>query len=55
MSAWIVHRWQAKSGRIAVGLIAVGAIMNLALLSAVGFGVLYEVGRGVGWAYAHLG
>jgi len=23
-------------------------------VGAVGVGILYEVGRGVGWAYAHL-
>lgn len=55
MLAWVVRQWQAQRERITVGLIAVGAIVNLALLSAVGFGILYEVGRGVGWACTHLG
>lgn len=55
MSAWVVDQWQAQRGRFAVGLILVGAIVNVALLGAVALGILYEVGNIVGVARAHLG
>ena len=55
MSAWIVDQWQVLRGRIAVGLIFVGAIANVVLLAAVAIGALYGVGSIIGLARAQFG
>ncbi|WP_267355565.1 MULTISPECIES: hypothetical protein [unclassified Methylobacterium] len=55
MLACVVCQWQAQSGRIAIGMIAVGAVTNVAMLGAVAIGALYEVGCGIEWAYTQTG